>query len=460
MLKWCKKKFDFLKGKLPPVVFNSGLILLMSVAGNLVGCVSGWYVIPKYLTKNELGLCIPLGSFITFGAIPVAVVSTLIIKYITRYEANQEWGKLKQLIRDIVIFGACSVLLVSVVFVLSFDFLFVTRLGVESKNVLFWMLIYLLVSAWGPLVMTLARSTRQFFFVALRGFMTPVVLLLATVILLPRWGLEGYLVALMLSVLAQLIVAFFFVRSYLAPYRSVKRVPYFLDCKDMVKRYLFLFFILSVLGWAWTFLPSFIIKHFLTDQDAAGYYFVYKLAYLPSYLVSPVMMVLLPILSAKHESSQSTSRTVGWTAFYTAVVGFSIVVVLHLFSPFLFKYMSLWREYYEYSKYIWLLAVFFVLRSVSSVYASDLAAKWCFHYNWYKLPFSLFFLGLTYCLFGWGALRKFMPVSLWGYINDVVTPNITLLLCLLILNVLVGLCITIFWHHKFSKEGHVNAVNE
>jgi O-antigen/teichoic acid export membrane protein len=448
MLDFVIKKYAFVKSKTPEIFFHSGVIFIFTQIGTLVGALIGIFVIPKYFSEHELGLVTPVTQYVAVGAMPLAVLSSLIVKFVTKYEANQEWGKLKSIVRDLLLLTLVMLTGFALFFVVSFDVLAV-RLGIESRILLVLMLIYLVCAGWLPVMMILLRSLRQFFGLAFVALVMPSSLLVLSLVLIPLYGLNGYLIALTFQSLIPLVYFVWLLRRHVfgnsAPFER-----YFSECGDILKKYLVALIAGGALAWAWKFIPPFVIKHFMTDQDAAGYYFVYKLSFIPSYFVAPVMVVLLPILSNRHEHKTSTLTTVKRTMLFTVVVGFLSTVLVQVASPLFFRYLPSWQAYAAYSKYVWPFALIVILTQLNSVLVTDLIAKWCFQHCWYRLPFSAFFLGATYCLFGWGGTKRFLPDALWLFVDKNLTPGLGLLAVLIICHQLVSLLVSLYWFRKVN----------
>jgi len=443
------KLYKFLKKKLPSIVFHSGIIFVFSQMGAVINFVTNLLIVPKYLDANDLGLISPVTQFVAFGAIPLSVITTLVIKYITKYEANEEWGKLKKLVRDLIVFGIVTTVLISIFFLITSSS-FALRAKIDSKVIMFWMFIYLCISSWTPLVGVLTRSTQRFIVIGIMGFIVPLSLMICSVILLPKYGFAGYLVALIVSVSINVVVLGYSVYKHLRPH-NIEYKPYFQDVKPVLKKYSFIFILSAGASWLWFFIPPFAVRNFLSAQDSAGYFFVQRLSMLPVYACSSMMLILMPILSMKHEKNESTSKTVKGTILYTLFSGAIVTSLLYIFSPRLFVIIPQWTQYADYSQYIWFMSISITLASVNSIISTSFSAKWIFKPSWYKLPVSCFFVLLIYVLFGWGITKPYLPLNIWTYINDI-PKNISLIIIIMILRHIVCLIINIIWCHIINRN--------
>lgn len=449
MIERLKEIYFWTKSKLPDLVFYSGFIFIFSQVGAVLNFTTNLLIVPKYLNDADLGLIAPIMQYVALGALPLGVLTTLVIKFVTRYEANGEWGKLKQLVRDLLIFGGGSVLVVAVIFVLGYKS-FALRMGIESKWIFFWMLIHLCVSGCIPLISLLTRSMQQYALMAFGGVLVPLTLMAFAIFLLPVYGIIGYMVALVASVITNVLISIYAISRYFSPHKE-KHQPYFDDCKEVLKKYLFLFVLGAGVGWLWGLIPPFVVKHFLTDADAAGFYLVQRLAQLPFYAFSSLMVILLPILSIRHEKGFSTNRTIKYTVLYTVISGIFVIGFLYFFSPAFFEFVPQWRSRSEYAGYVWFLSINVVLSAVNAILTTDLTAKWVFKPSWYKLPISFFVVVTIYCLFGWGAFKNSLPDQIWLFIENSLPPSLYLLFSLMILNNLLVLPINIYWYQKVKQ---------
>jgi len=443
MFKVLKNAFCVIKKRCPDIILHSGIIFVFSQMGAVINFITNLLIVPKYLDANNLGLITPVTQFVAFGALPLSIITNLVIKYVTRYEANEEWGKLKSLVRDLVIFGIVTTILTSSFFLLASNS-FAIRAKIDSKAIIFWMLIYLCVSSWTPLVSVLTRATQRFYVIAIMGFITPLSLMIVSILLLPKYNFIGYMIALIVSVFINIIVSAFSIYKYLKPH-GVNSEPYFKDIKPVLRKYSLLFILSSGVGWLWVFIPPFTVRNFLSALDSAGYFFVRRLSMLPFYTCSSVMLILMPILSMKHEKKESTSKTVKGTIIYTFFAGSIVTTLLYVFSPVVFKYVPQWQEYFNYSKYIWLMSISVTLSAINNIITTSFFAKWMFKPMWYKLPFSYFFVLLIYLLFGWGITKAYVPEPLWNYINNI-PKDIRLIVIVMIVNNIFSLFINIAWY--------------
>ncbi|MDA3799802.1 MAG: hypothetical protein PF692_12060 [Kiritimatiellae bacterium] len=449
MFERVKNVFCKLKNKCPAIVLHSGMIFVFSQCGAVINFITNLLIVPKYLEANDLGLIAPVTQFVAFGALPLSIITNLVIKYVTKYEANEEWGKLKSLVRDLIVFGIVTTVLTSCFFLFTSNS-FAVRAKIDSRSIIFWMLIYLCVSSWTPLVSVLTRAAQRFYVIAIMGLLTPLVLMLCSIFLLPIFGFSGYLVALIASVLINVLISGYSIYKYLLPHGAVYK-SYFQDVKPLLKKYLAVFVLGGLVGWLWAFIPPFAVRNFLSAQDSAGYFFVKRLSMLPFYAFSSMMFILMPILSMKHEKKESASKTVKGTIIYTVCSGLIVTCLLYVFSPFLFEYVPQWREYSYYSKYIWIMSINVTLAAVNGITGTYLVSRWVFKADWYRIPVSFIIITMMYCLFGWGAFRNVLPFHIWSFI-DSIPKDLYLIIYLLILNSVLGIIINVVWCFVIKKN--------
>ncbi|MFA7172604.1 MAG: hypothetical protein WC340_04185 [Kiritimatiellia bacterium] len=435
---------------MPAIVFHSGVIFVFSQAGAVVNFITNLLILPKFLNASDLGLVAPVTQFVAIGAIPLTVITSVVIKYITKYEANEEWGKLNCLVRDLVVFGLLSTIVIVILFIATFNS-FAIRVGISSGWIQFWMLIYLCVSSWIPVIGLLARSTQRFFIIGVGSFVTPLALMVSSIIFLPTYGFTGYLVALVISTFVNAALSFYGIYFYLLGHKKGYE-PYFSDCKPLLKKYLLLFSASAGIGWVWALVPSFVVKHFLSDQDAAGYFFIQRLSQLPFYAFSTLMIVLLPILSMKYEKKQSTAKTVKGSIIYTVLSGVIVIGALYFFSSLMFHFVPQWRPHAGYSPYIWFMAIYVTIASVDTIISADLVAKWEFRPAIYRLPVTCFFVIFTYCIFGWDGTKGYVPSYLWRFVDAHVVKDINLLISILIISSLAFLSVNLIWYFILEKK--------
>ena len=72
-------------------------------AADLLNAFVGLWLVPKYVDPSELGAVTPLGNFAGLLALPVAVFANTFRNEVSRLSINQEFGKLKTLMRSVFI---------------------------------------------------------------------------------------------------------------------------------------------------------------------------------------------------------------------------------------------------------------------------------------------------------------------------------------------------------------------
>ena len=66
--------------------------------GDLINAFVGLWLVPKYVSPEELGAVLPLMSFSTFIGFPMAVLMIVFSRYIVRFHARNDHGRMKSAI--------------------------------------------------------------------------------------------------------------------------------------------------------------------------------------------------------------------------------------------------------------------------------------------------------------------------------------------------------------------------
>lgn len=438
------------KAKTNLLVFHSVIMFLFSQAGALINFITNLIIVPHYFNPSQIGAISPIIQYVALGALPLTIITNLIIKFITKYEAKQEWGKLKSLIRDIIIFGVVSTFITAIIFVISFKS-FAIRVDIESTNLLFWMLIYLCISSWSPLLLVLTRSAQRFFIIAASSLLAPIVLCISSITLLPKYRLEGYIIALILSTIATAVLSIYSILDYILPHTEAME-SYFDDCKPLLKKYLLIFIIAGCIGWLYNFIPPFVIKHFLSAKDAAGYFIAFRLGQMPFYAVSSLLIVILPFLSSIYEKGGNFDKTETKTIYYTIISGVLTILLLYFATPYLFDIVPQWKEYSEYAQYVTILAINTLITSINAILINSFIVKWNFKFYLYTTPITLIACLITYSIFGWGAFRNIIPSLIWEYFDNLIPRSLSVIIAIMTSVNLLTLLLSIFLKRQDSSN--------
>jgi O-antigen/teichoic acid export membrane protein len=227
---------------------------------------------------------------------------------------------------------------------------------------------------------------------------------------------------MVLAGMVSLFAAVWFLRSLIG--RSVRMVSYYSDGRDII-RFAAPVAVLTAVGCIQGFLEPFVIKHFLSSADAAGYYIVCRFGYIPSYITGTVGFVLFPLLSHRYESGHDTQGYLRQAVLFTTVVGGVAAVLLWFCGGWLLSLRPQWAAHIAYAPLIGPIGLLVTAEALSGVMVTHEIACRRFAFLWVSVPMSLLTCCVLYGSFGWIGLRSIMPEAVWQWGQGSIPRSLT-----------------------------------
>jgi len=416
-----------IRQRLGPLWWHAALVFAASRIGDLLNLYTGLFFLPATLSIAELGAVDPVLRLSGFAAIPLTILSTVGVRYLSAWQATGETGKLRRAVRDLAAIGLGAGLLFGV----GVAFLYRPiglRLGVSAR-LLPALCTVGLFTAVGPLVRMVLQGTQRFGASCGVGMVDPAVRLLCAVLFVPALGLAGYLWGLAAAGALGLLLAFWAIRrdfpagaadaSYAGEWRGI------LQFAGPAAVFTLAF---TAAG----FVEPFAIKHFLSDRDAAGFYMACRFGLIPGYLAGAVGFVLFPLVTHRHERGEATERLLGQAVGATLVGGLAGVAVLGVCGRWILNLRPEWAVFSAYAPAVWKVALMATLDAgVMLVGMHEMACR-RLSFVWPLAAVVLGFSAWLYLALGWGAARPFLPDALWQTVQDAAPKTLDYALAVMI----------------------------
>lgn len=401
------------RGRAGPLWWNTGLLFAASRLGDLINLYIGAVFLPGALAATDLGSIEPVQRLAALGAIPIGIITAVGAKYISAYHAAGAGGKIKRWFIDTALLAAAASMGFVLVLVLSYES-FRVRMDLAGSHVLAAMCGLAVLACWQPAMAVMLQGTQRFTTLALVGFVEPAIRLALALVLIPRLMLSGYLAAMCFSGFCVLALGWWSVRRFVG--RGVVSVSYYSDWRGILS-YMMPLAVFIVIGSLQAFIEPFVVKHYLPARDAAGYYVVNRFASIPTYLVGAIGFVLLPLLSHRHERGQETRAYLRQALAVGGALTMVGTVVLGLALPLVLGMRAEWQPYQSYAIHAWGVGLVVSLSALAAIYATHEMACRCFTMLWVIVPVTVLECAGLYAAFGWGALKEWVPASLWAAVD-------------------------------------------
>lgn len=393
---------------------NASLLFFASQIGAALNFLTSTFLVQGGLSQNELGAVEPVTRLASFGAIPLAVAGMVAVKYLSGYHAVGAYGRIKTLLRDMMIVGLVSSAAFVAFLCLSFKW-FGVRMNVESPHLLPALCSLAVLSCWQPIAGVMLQGLQRFRVSSLNSVAEPALRFLFVALLIRRFELTGYLLAVFLGGLAAIGITAGGLREFIGKTKTPGE-SYYEDLRGMWA-YAWPVAIMIVAGSVQGFIEPFVVKHFLSSADAAGFFMVSRFGYIPSYLIGPVAFVLFPVLSYRHRRGEKTADYLGQALLVAALVSGAATMVLGSSARWIFGLRPEWRQFQVYAPYVWRMGFIATLTAGAGVYAMHEIAARRFSFLWIAVPLTVFEVVFLYCSLGFGAFRSMMPAATWEAIS-------------------------------------------
>ncbi|MEI6750887.1 MAG: hypothetical protein WCM93_17180, partial [Bacteroidota bacterium] len=184
---------DKIKSRLGELWWYTIVLFLAQQLGAVVSAFIGLWLVPQYVPQEELGALLPLASVGSLLGLPLTILMIPFMKFLTKYMAQEEYGKVKALLRDAFVLAGITFLIVSG---LSYFFMpaVFKRLRVEDGLLSVLVVCSSIIGALAPIFSTALQAFKKFRVLSLMGFASALLRLGTLLIALPIRGLSGYFV--------------------------------------------------------------------------------------------------------------------------------------------------------------------------------------------------------------------------------------------------------------------------
>jgi len=404
----------FLRNILNPIKQRLGdlwwytFILFISLRlGDVVNAVIGIWLVPKYVPQSELGAVLPLMSIGGLLGFPLLVFTTPFLKFLNKYMALGEFGKVKQLLRDTFVFAG-------VIFVVVFLFsrfllpLVFDRMRVEDGSLSLLIVVSGIVVALTSVFATALQSLKKFIVLSSSITLSAVVRLGTMIICLPIRGLSGYFVGQIVSSL--FIIGFTLVALRKQFSRKIKMTPYWSDDWKLIFQYAKWPALLNFSGMLLTTIEAFVIRRCLPDIESAGFYMISRFAEITLYFGLTCSTILFPLVSERYEKGQhGQQKLLVQSVLFTLAAGLCFTGLIVPGTHLLFTFKTDWNVYTCFTPHLVVLSLAYALRGAVHCFVMYQIARNQFRF----IPFFVFIycseMVVLYCLTGYTFFAPWMP---------------------------------------------------
>lgn len=396
------------KVRLGPLWWHTAIMFGVHRFVDVINVFIGLWLVPRYVSADELGAVLPLGQIGALLGLPLAIVLMPFTKFLSAFGTKEEFGKVKALLLHALLITALSGLAIALYTWFSAPFFF-ERLRIGS-TALVWILCGIAVtSAFLPVLNNALQALKHFDAMRQVGLTATPVRLGVLWLLLPCCGLTGFFGAQFFYNATIIGISLWSFRGVLS--RTVTVESYWHHRQEIL-RYTVPVGILMAANTVLTSVQLLVIRQRLTDVESAAYYFCSRFAEMPSIVWAAIAVAFFPVISEAFEKGDATRRTLVQALSMTVGGGMAIAAVLGLSMKWLFGAVASWHDYRPYAHLVWWLAVINVFRVAAACFSTHEMACRRFRFIYYFLPIAILEMVVLVAFTGYGFFAPYFP-SAW-----------------------------------------------
>jgi O-antigen/teichoic acid export membrane protein len=398
-----------LKSRLGELWWYTFVLFIFQQFGAVVSAFIGLWLVPQYVPKSELGALLPLVSIGSLLGLPLTIIMIPFMKFLTKYMVQEEYGKVKALLRDVFILAGITFLLISGLAYFFMPLVF-ERMRVENGHLSMLIICVGMMGALAPVFSTAMQALKKFRMMSALGFMSTLVRLVTMLIALPIRGISGYFLGQITPLIFGILASLWALRKHLSSH--VKMVSYWNEDWKTILKFTAWNALLYSASQAIGTTEGFVIRHRLTDVESAGYYMISRFAEIAFYISSACTVVLFPLVSEHHEKGNNQEhRLLMQSTGISVLAGLLFAITITPAVRYLFICKSDWTVYLPFIPQLFSLCILHVIRGSTYSFVLYKVAKSEFGFVPYFVVVAVSEIILLYGLTGYAFFAPWMPTQ-------------------------------------------------
>lgn len=431
------------------------LILFVTMRiGDVLQAVVALWLVPIYVPTEELGAVLPLISIGWVLGLPLTILLIPFMKFLSKYMAQGEYGKVKKLLRDTFILTCIVFVVMSGVAHFLMPLVF-ERMRVENGRLSILIITSGIIGALTPVFITALQALKKFKTISIIGVFSAFIRLGTMLIFLPIRGLSGYFIGQITPNLFNIGVAMFQLRDRIG--RNIRMVSYWNEDWKPILKYTGWIAVLQSTGTLQFAVENIVIRHRLPYIESAGYYMISRFAEISFFAGFTCVMVLFPMVSESHEKNDHGSQTLLWQSMlFSGGFGVAFAILMGLTGPFIFSLKPEWAIYQKFVPHMVCLCLIHAIRggTLNCFSMHQLACNSFSYIKWFIL-FGLCDVVLLYGLLGYGFFTPYVPSGWIKWIGSLHVERLSVVLGIMFIFSLLPLLYAagVTWRNAYKNIG-------
>lgn len=384
--------------------------------GDLINAFVGLWLVPKYVPPEELGAVLALTNFAGVFGLPITILVTVYTKFLNRYQALGEIGKVKSLLRWFISASAIFVVVSSLLSLVILP-MFFERIRIVSGSLGILIVAYGLIGAVTPVFSNALQGLKKFNALTIQNLLSAPIRLVTMLVAIPFRALSGYMLGQIAAPLFTIGWASFSLRKELRS--EIKAVPFWKGETRKILKYLGCVSIWFLTGGPYAALLAIIIRQRLPDTESAAYYMISRFAELGTYAGVTMALVMFPLVAEAHTQGKQTNRILLHVNLGTIAFGAVATAGLYFFGGFILNLLPTSAPYSGFSTDMAILCATLVLGQLWSNFTNHEIAKERFGFLWYGVPLIILQSIVLVSFTGYTFFYGILPSSIVDWMGSV-----------------------------------------
>lgn len=404
------------KQRLGPLWWYAVILFCVQRLGDMINMYIGLYLVPKYVSQDELGAVLPLTNVGALLALPLVILMVPYKKFLNTYATRGEYGKVKRLMLDMLVLSGILTVATIVYARVIMPFVF-ERVRVVNGALGLLIVASGLVGTLAPVFSSALEALKRFRLIAVMTLIAAPLRLCVLLVAMPIRGLSGYFAGRIAPDLVGVGLAVWRLVPILGK-RTVS-APYMKADGGAMVRYAGRMAVFTACGTVVLLAEAFVIRHRLPGIESAGYYMVSRFAEIGNYLGNTVIGVLFPLVAERHERGLGSARMLNQSLAVILAGGVFLTLGFHIGGEKLLASTASWREYAAFAPQMVVLSGMLCMRSVSLCYITHELACRRFAYVYFCSCVYLVEVVALYGLTGYTFFRPYLPAAAMEWMAQV-----------------------------------------
>lgn len=395
-----------IKAKIGDFWWYSFWLFLAQRLGDVINAFAGLWLIPLYVSPEELGAVLPLTQGAALFGLPLIILGMVFTKFLNRYATQNQPGKVKSLLRNVLLlallFVAGGAILAHLLLPSFFE-----RVRVVAGSLEILVILCAITTTLQPLFANALQALKKFNTATLAQLLGAPARLLVLLIAMPFRALSGYLLGQTAPAALYLFLAWIGIKKSLGP--QIRPKPFWKDDRKHILKYTAMVTLWLGVGTLSAALFTMIIRQRLPEIESAAYYIISRLAEINLFIGTTLSFVMFPLAAESHTKGSENIPLLKRMFFGTIIIGGLFTLFIGLCGKWILQAVPLWQPYVPFAPEMTLLTATYVVSMATSSFVNYEVAYERFSFLSYIIPIGILHTTFLICFTGYGFFRGILP---------------------------------------------------